>query len=70
MVAAFGEGCRAAGFTFLPSSRPAISAETRSAATRNASDLIESLTLTMNKVRQAGITKEISELVAGAEALK
>jgi F-type H+-transporting ATPase subunit gamma len=40
------------------------------AATRNASDLIESLTLTMNKVRQAGITKEISELVAGAEALK
>jgi F-type H+-transporting ATPase subunit gamma len=40
------------------------------AATRNASELIESLTLTMNKVRQTGITKEISELVAGAEALK
>jgi len=39
-------------------------------ASRNASELIDSLTLTMNKVRQAVITKELSELVAGAEALK
>lgn len=39
-------------------------------ATNNASDLIYSLTLNMNKVRQAGITKEISEIVGGAEALQ
>jgi len=39
-------------------------------ATRNASDFISSLTLTMNKVRQATITKEIAEVVGGAEALK
>jgi F-type H+-transporting ATPase subunit gamma len=36
------------------------------AATRNASDLIDSLTLHMNKVRQAAITKEIIEVVSGA----
>lgn len=39
------------------------------AATRNAGDVIESLTLYMNKVRQAGITREIIEVVSGAEAL-
>jgi F-type H+-transporting ATPase subunit gamma len=39
-------------------------------ATNNASDLIFSLTLTMNKVRQAQITKELSEIVSGAEALQ
>lgn len=39
-------------------------------ATSNAGDLIYSLTLTMNKVRQAAITKEISEIVGGAEALQ
>jgi len=39
-------------------------------ATRNASDMIESLTLQMNKIRQAAITKEILEVVSGAEALK
>jgi F-type H+-transporting ATPase subunit gamma len=38
-------------------------------ATNNASDLIESLTLTMNRVRQASITTEIIEVVSGAEAL-
>jgi F-type H+-transporting ATPase subunit gamma len=36
------------------------------AATNNASDLIESLTLQMNKIRQAGITKELIEIVSGA----
>ena len=36
------------------------------AATKNASELIESLTLHMNKVRQAAITKEIIEVVSGA----
>lgn len=39
-------------------------------ATTNARDLISSLTLTMNKVRQAAITKELAEIVSGAEALQ
>ncbi len=39
-------------------------------ATNNATDLIHQLTLSMNKARQAQITKEISEIVGGAEALK
>jgi F-type H+-transporting ATPase subunit gamma len=38
-------------------------------ATNNARDLINQLTLNMNKARQAQITKEISEIVGGAEAL-
>jgi F-type H+-transporting ATPase subunit gamma len=36
------------------------------AATNNASDVIDALTLHMNKVRQAAITKEIIEIVSGA----
>jgi F-type H+-transporting ATPase subunit gamma len=39
-------------------------------ATRNAKDMIERLTLKFNKQRQAAITKEISEIVGGAEAQK
>ena len=39
------------------------------AATRNSSEMIDSLTLTMNKIRQAAITREIIEVVSGAEAL-
>ncbi len=39
-------------------------------ATRNASDLIDSLTLDMNKIRQAGITKELIEIVSGAASAK
>jgi F-type H+-transporting ATPase subunit gamma len=39
------------------------------AATRNSSEILESLTLYMNKVRQAAITREIIEVVSGAEAL-
>ena len=39
-------------------------------ATRNAKELMNSLTLTMNRTRQASITKEILEVVSGAEALK
>ena len=35
-------------------------------ATRNASELIDKLTLQMNKIRQAGITKEMIEIVSGA----
>jgi len=38
-------------------------------ATNNASDMIDSLTLTMNRVRQASITKEIIEIVSGAAAV-
>jgi F-type H+-transporting ATPase subunit gamma len=40
------------------------------AATNNAVELIDSLTLTMNRARQAGITKEIIEIVSGAAALE
>ena len=38
-------------------------------ATDNATDLIKELKLTYNKARQAAITKEILEIVGGAEAL-
>ena len=38
-------------------------------ATNNATDMIDSLTLTMNRARQAAITKEIIEIVSGAAAL-
>jgi len=38
-------------------------------ATKNASEMISQLTLYMNKVRQAAITREIIEVVSGAEAL-
>jgi F-type H+-transporting ATPase subunit gamma len=38
------------------------------AATNNAADVIDSLTLNMNRVRQASITKEIIEVVSGAAA--
>lgn len=39
------------------------------AATRNASELINRLTLEYNRARQAAITKELIEIVSGAEAL-
>ena len=39
-------------------------------ASDNASELKDTLTLQFNKVRQASITAEISEIVAGAEALQ
>jgi F-type H+-transporting ATPase subunit gamma len=39
-------------------------------ATRNSKDMINNLTLKANRIRQAVITKEIAELVGGAEALK
>jgi F-type H+-transporting ATPase subunit gamma len=38
------------------------------AATRNSADMLENLTLYMNKVRQAAITREIIEVVSGASA--
>ncbi|HEX3917470.1 MAG TPA: F0F1 ATP synthase subunit gamma [Caulobacteraceae bacterium] len=38
-------------------------------ATRNAGDMIASLTLVMNRTRQAQITKELIEVISGAEAL-
>ena len=38
-------------------------------ATRNAKDVIDSLTIQYNRARQAAITKELVEIVAGAEAL-
>lgn len=41
-----------------------------SAATDNAGEMIDWLTLTYNRARQAAITKEITEIVGGANALK
>ncbi|MDY6855953.1 MAG: ATP synthase F1 subunit gamma [Thermodesulfobacteriota bacterium] len=40
------------------------------AATKNAGELIESLTLSYNKARQASITKEMLDIVGGSEALR
>jgi F-type H+-transporting ATPase subunit gamma len=39
-------------------------------ATNACSDMIEELTLTFNKARQAAITAELMDIVGGAEALK
>src|ERR1043166_907540 len=39
-------------------------------ATRNAGEMMDSLTLSMNRARQATITKELMEIISGAEALK
>jgi F-type H+-transporting ATPase subunit gamma len=39
------------------------------AATDNAGDIIDSLQLMYNKARQASITQELSEIVAGAAAV-
>lgn len=39
-------------------------------ATKNADEMIQRLTLTMNRIRQATITKEISEIVGGSAALE
>jgi F-type H+-transporting ATPase subunit gamma len=38
-------------------------------ASKNAGELISTLTLNMNRVRQAAITREIIEIVSGASAL-
>jgi F-type H+-transporting ATPase subunit gamma len=40
------------------------------AATKNASEMIDRLSLQYNRARQAAITKELMEIVSGAEALK
>jgi F-type H+-transporting ATPase subunit gamma len=39
-------------------------------ASKNAEELIEDLVLVMNKIRQAGITKELLEIMTAVEALK
>jgi F-type H+-transporting ATPase subunit gamma len=41
-----------------------------SAATDNAGKMISTLTLSLNRARQAAITKELAEIVSGADALK
>ena len=38
-------------------------------ASRNAGDMIKRLTLQMNRTRQAYITKELIEIISGAEAV-
>ena len=40
------------------------------AASKNAGEVISTLTLNMNRIRQAGITREIIEVVSGAQSLK
>jgi F-type H+-transporting ATPase subunit gamma len=40
------------------------------AATRNAEEMIATLTLKTNRMRQASITTELIEVVSGAEALR
>ena len=40
------------------------------AAAKNAGEVIDTLTLNMNRVRQASITREIIEVVSGAQALE
>ena len=52
------------------SAQLAASMTTMYAATKNAGKLIDSLTLYYNKVRQGIITKELLEIVSGAEALR
>ena len=39
-------------------------------ASDNAAEMINSLTLAMNRARQAAITTELMEIISGAEALK
>jgi F-type H+-transporting ATPase subunit gamma len=39
-------------------------------ASKNAKEMIGSLTLQYNRVRQAAITKELMEIISGAESLK
>jgi F-type H+-transporting ATPase subunit gamma len=39
-------------------------------ATKNAEDLLDDLVLVLNKIRQAGITKELLEIMTAVEALK
>ena len=39
-------------------------------ATKNASDMIDYLTLVFNRARQASITRELMDIIGGAEALK
>jgi F-type H+-transporting ATPase subunit gamma len=39
-------------------------------ATQNATEMIANLTLTFNRARQAAITKELIEVVSGADALR
>jgi len=38
-------------------------------ATKNCADLVDTLTLKLNKARQASITKELLDIIHGAEAL-
>ena len=54
-----------------PPEKATISSGGRSVAaiSRNAGDLINNLTLTYNRTRQAVITKELIEIISGAEAL-
>jgi F-type H+-transporting ATPase subunit gamma len=58
------------GLIHAAASEVASRLQAMSLATDNAQDLISQLVLDYNKVRQANITREISEIVGGAEALR
>lgn len=58
------------GLIHAAASEVASRLQAMSLATDNAQDLISQLVLEYNKVRQANITREISEIVGGAEALR
>jgi F-type H+-transporting ATPase subunit gamma len=41
----------------------------RSNATKNAGDMMQHLTLVLNRTRQASITKELVEIISGSESV-
>ena len=63
------QGILLQAFLETEAGEPASRMTAMDSATRNASDLIDSLTLQYNRARQAAITTEIIEVVSGAEAL-
>ena len=72
VVLAFGaaERVRAADEKPAPQAKRPADKVVMDAATKNANEMIGSLSLQYNRARQAAITKELMEIVSGAEALK
>ena len=70
LVPYYAETVLYAGFMQSAASELGARMTAMSSATDNASKLMKTLELSYNKARQAGITREISEIVGGAEALQ
>lgn len=70
LVPYYAETVLYAGFMQSSASELGARMTAMSSATDNASKLMKTLELSYNKARQAGITREISEIVGGAEALQ